>query len=271
MDYNDFTALETDTLVDVGLVQPEGEQEEQPAQETETHTDNNEQGEDQAEQTNTESETSTEVPTLNLDGIGEVKLDDIKEWQKGYLRQSDYTRKTQELAKQREEVATAVEVFDYLRNNPNLVSQLKQLDTEGTMNTGVMNQTTPEAGMLKQLWYNQKSMEIDHQVDKLKRQYGDIDEVALFNKAAELKTDNLEYAYKIIAFDNKPLNEKDLVERAKSELRNELEQSKNATKTIVSSNSTQMQSQQTALSSAEKRVALGMGLTESEYSKWKNK
>lgn len=34
-------------------------------------------------------ETPTVPDVLNIDGIGEVKIDEIKEWKSGYLRQSD--------------------------------------------------------------------------------------------------------------------------------------------------------------------------------------
>ena len=48
-----------------------------------------------------------EVPNqpskYNIEGIGGGKWKKIKEWHQGNLRQSDYTRKTQALAKERED------------------------------------------------------------------------------------------------------------------------------------------------------------------------
>ena len=55
--------------------------------------------------------------TFNIDGIGEVTADQIKEWKNGNMRQSDYTRKTQDLAKERAEHKDALELYSYLRSN----------------------------------------------------------------------------------------------------------------------------------------------------------
>lgn len=44
-----------------------------------------------------------EVDEIDIDGE-KVTLDDIREWKKWNLRQADYTRKTQELAREREEI-----------------------------------------------------------------------------------------------------------------------------------------------------------------------
>lgn len=44
-----------------------------------------------------------EKPKVRLSDGTEVDLDEVEEWRKGALRQSDYTRKTQELAAQRKE------------------------------------------------------------------------------------------------------------------------------------------------------------------------
>lgn len=280
MEHN-FTALDTETLQEVGLVHPEETETEiendsatTDTEETKVETGN--EIVESEEVTNTESDdekkTTDEVTTFNIEGIGEVKLDEIKEWYKGHLRQSDYTKKTQELARQREEVQEAVELFEYLQQNPHLVQQLQKLDESGSANDEVLQKTTPYNAMLKQLWYNQKSMEIDRQLDNLKAKYGDIDEVALFDTARELKTDNLEMAYRVIAFDSKPpLDEKALIEKAKNELRMELEKNKQSTKTIVSPTSQVVKQAADNLTDEEKRVARMMGLSESDYAKWKNK
>lgn len=262
---NTITALDTQTLVDVGLVQPEQTQESAEPNTTEAAEPTAE-----TQQEGSTIPTTTPVTTVDIDGIGSVSVNDIKEWQRGSMRQSDYTRKTQELARQREEMADAIEVFNYLQQNPNIVEQLKAIDEHGVVNTNVVNKTTPESAMMKQLWFNQKSMEIDKQVDNLKSKYGDIDEVLLFNTAAKLKTDDLEFVYRALAFENKKLDEKAIIEKAKEELKRELAGNKASLSTVVSTNVTQRPTTNT-ITNEERRVAEAMGISADDYMKWKNK
>lgn len=129
--------------------QPETESEaeaiEEPEQETvETSEEVAESVDDQPE---TESE--PEAPTFNDDTeieMGEnrkaVKLSELRE---GYLRQSDYTKKTQELATQRKELDAQTEKLkpvqswlDYMDNNPWVFSQIDQA-LKDYHNTGVID------------------------------------------------------------------------------------------------------------------------------------
>lgn len=52
----------------------------------------------------TPPEAVAETPRVRLKDGSEVTLDEVEDWRKGTLRQSDYTRKTQELATSRKEI-----------------------------------------------------------------------------------------------------------------------------------------------------------------------
>lgn len=58
-------------------------------------------------------ETQIEVPTA--DGTQRMSLGDLRD---GWMRQADYTRKTQELAEQRKVATDAIEVYEAMRENP---------------------------------------------------------------------------------------------------------------------------------------------------------
>lgn len=254
----DHTALDTGVLE---LVQPTAE----PTVETT-------QGDDVA--VTTEPDQSTEPaaePTaseLELEGIGKVTLDEIREWKQGALRQSDYTKKTQELAKQREELADAMEVYNYLQQNPQLVATLEAIE-KGAVNP-VLKTTAPENSLLRDVLYNQKAMEVDMKVNALKQKYGEVDEVALFNKAAELRTDDLEFVYKALKFDGGTVDQQALIEEAKRQLREELEGNKGKVQTIVGAKpGSNFQKAVASLTPEEKRVAEAMGMSPSDYLKWK--
>ena len=74
-----------------------------------------EEGEDEGEPEDEEADTAKDEPEqesaplkLKLDDGSEITLDEAR---KGYLRQSDYTRKQQDLARERDEVRTSREQF----------------------------------------------------------------------------------------------------------------------------------------------------------------
>lgn len=271
-----MTALDTSTLESIGLVQPTPDTTVTPAVEGQPAQTDPIETEDAAktpESTEPIADIETSRPTveeLEIEGIGKVKIEDIKEWQKGNLRQSDYTRKTQELARQREELAEAVEVFNYLKENPQIVQALQAIDEQGVVDNGVMQKTSPESAMMKQLYYNQKSMEVDMQLDKLRDKYGEFDAVEVLNMATQLRTEDLEQAYKLANFDKIAADQQKIKDQVKAELKTELEQNRFKTQTIVSAPSSQMQPNLNTLTPEEIRVATGMGLSAEDYYKWKN-
>ena len=89
-------------------------------------------------------------PEIEIGGE-KVKLSQIQEWRKGYLRQDDYTRKTQQLAEQRKQIEQLQQrlqpllaVEQYLAANPQAALALKQFLQSG----GVAPQ--PQAGAVAQ-------------------------------------------------------------------------------------------------------------------------
>ena len=59
-----------------------------------------------------------EDPEFDLGEGKKAKLSQIKEWEKGTMLQSDYTKKTTELAEQRKEVQDLMNLAEYLKSNP---------------------------------------------------------------------------------------------------------------------------------------------------------
>lgn len=205
---------------------------------------------------------------VHIEGLGDFTIDELKEFRNGYLRQSDYTRKTQELARQREEAQDALELYNYLRENPQMVNALMQMDNGA--NQQVIQRATPEASMMQQIIHTQKAMEIEMKLNELKGKYGnDIDEVALFQKANQLKTNDLEFVYKALQYDNLLAERQQAEQNAANSLQAEIAANKKAVSTIVSPKQGNVVKQSPSLSSDEKRVAALMGLSEADYLKWK--
>ena len=82
--------------------------------------------------------------------------------------------------------------------------------------------------------------------------------------------DDLEFVYKALSYDKGQFDERSAIEKAKAELRAELENNKAIVSTTVSSQQSAAPVQEKVqLTEQEKRIAAAMGLSESEYVKWK--
>ena len=205
---------------------------------------------------------------VHIEGLGDFTIDELKEFRNGYLRQSDYTRKTQELARQRQEAQDALELYNYLRDNPQMVEALMKMDNGANAQT--IQRATPENAMMQQILHTQKAMEIEMRLNELKSKYGDdIDEVSLFQKANQMKTDDLEFVYKALQYDNLLAEKQQAQQTAANTLQSEIAANKKAVSTIVSPRQSNVVTQTPTLSADEKRVAALMGLSESDYLKWK--
>lgn len=130
----------------------------------------------------------------------------LKEALDGYSRQSDYTRKTQEIAAERQRLAQAEAIYQALEADP-----------EGTMRAlqdafGLAQQSAPDgaddewadpteqriAALEAQIAAQQEAARqaaIDTEISTLKTQYGDFDETQLLAHAVKYGIPNLEAAY----------------------------------------------------------------------------
>lgn len=205
-------------------------------------------------QATTQTEPSTEPQKFIVDGQ-ELTLDEL---QRGYLRQSDYTRKTQEISRQARELETARQFMGQLKQNPEIASQLGFDEQQ---------QYTQE---LEQNYYD---LLVEQEINQLSTKYADFEASEVLNFALTNKLENLEHAYLL----NKQLAPKQLntqqyttpapvdVEALKQQIRNEILAEQN-TATIITSGGTAPTPQQgVQLSEAELRVAKAMKLTPEQY------
>ena len=166
------------------------------------------------------SEEPAESYTVKVDGSEEqVSLEELRD---GYQRQSDYTRKTQELASERKRLQQAEAIVTSLEADP-----------EGTMSAvadafGVSTRQAPKAaevdpygaawgddtpdptedrirGLEQKLAAQdrvQRRQQVEKQVENLKGQYGDFDAQDLFQHALANKITNLEAALTHMRYDD---------------------------------------------------------------------
>lgn len=239
---------------------PEETPSEQPTMDSQTEGEEVTNTTDLSEEENVQDVQDT-PQYINLDGE-QLTLEQIKEFKQGYLRQSDYTKKTQILAQERERLKEAVELYEYLQSNPEIAQKLVEEDT------GVKNiAPTQENQMLKDLSYKIATIELDAQLNNLKAKDPDLDEIELLTIANQRGV-NIDDAYNIY----RGLNFDKILERKLKEqsanLTKQIQQNGNVTKTLISDADKANKNANYGLSDAQLNMAKKLGMTPEEYAKW---
>ena len=150
--------------------------------------------------------TETSGYTVKVDG--EQQQVSLEELQSGYQRQADYTRKTQELASERQRLQQAETIVSALEADPQGTlaalgnalgvadSPVPQDDVSSWEDEDPTAQRVAhlEAQVARQAQTHRKQA-LDKEVSRLKGQYGNFDEQVLFKHALDNKIANLEAAY----------------------------------------------------------------------------
>lgn len=170
-----------------------------------------------------------------------------------------------------EETQSALELYRYLEQNPHLVQAMRNVDVEGykELNNFVPDELTKKVKEMEEFIEEQR---YNQYVSGLKNKYSDFDEDKVLEYAEKHDVLNLEVAYKAMKADSiKEPNVEELRKQIKEELLNELKQNSLETQSIVGGVSQKPinQDESVRLSSREERIAKAMGMTPSEYNKWR--
>ena len=170
-----------------------------------------------------------------------------------------------------EETQSALELYKYLEQNPHLVQAMRDVDVEGykNLNNFVPDELTKKVKEMEEFIEEQR---YNSYVSELKNKYSDFDEDKVLEYAEKHDVLNLEVAYKAMKADSiKEPNMEELRKQIKEELLNELKQNSLETQSIVGGVSQKPinQDESVRLSSREERIAKAMGMTPSEYNKWR--
>ena len=160
-------------------------------------------------------ETSKEVPegpTYAVKVDGEETQVTLEELQQGYQRQADYTRKTQEVAAERERLQQAEAIVSALENDPS--GTLQTLARSFNVDTFDQPQTNEDGyeldatekklveleNKLAKQEQAQRVQQVEREVDTLQEKYGEFDRKELLNHALKHGISNLEAAYTHMRF-----------------------------------------------------------------------
>lgn len=183
-------------------------------------------------QEGTVATTPTPITEYEIDGLGKVKIDDIKEWKQGYLRQSDYTKKTQSIAAQKKEIQDAIDLYDYFKHNPQIARQVangQPINTAGTP----LDRINPVTGELEEVKRELSTIKLDAELNRLKGRYTDFNEVEVLEKAEELGVNDLEFVYKALKGDKVDTLADTIRKQVEAELLQKIQANNTATQTII--------------------------------------
>ena len=218
-----------------------------------------------------EPETQPEQPetsvVINDDVEVEVNGEKLKvsELKQGYMRTADYTRKTQEVARQRKEAEEALRLLQQIRQTPGAAPIAPQpLD--------------PVQAKVVELENKMYDMMLEREIEQLSNKYSDFNVVAVLETAQAKGITDLEDAYKLTIANKPPtptapsVDVEQIRREAYEKARKEIEEQIKATQTIVGPTDVKpvVVDESSQLTPAEINVALNMGISASEYLKWKN-
>jgi hypothetical protein len=206
---------------------------------------------------------------FEIEGIGKLTPDQIKEYKQGYLRQSDYTRKTQELAQQRTEAKEAIELYNYLKNNPEIVQAMQNGDYNSVQGNPVIAKALSSNPQIEQMQVELASIRLDSEIARLKAQYSDFDEVSVIGEADKRGISDLEFVYKALQGEKLPNLKTELEKQIKSTITEEIRRNGLATSTIINSNDVPATNVADGLTPEELVIAQKMGIAPEKYAKAK--
>ena len=183
----------------------------------------------------------------------------LKEAVSGYQRQSDYTRKTQQLAEERKNVQFAQAIQQALDNDPSAtiellkshygLEQTDSYDEDDLFADPMEKQYRQLESRLRSFEEQQAFNELERNISGLQQKYGeDFDANEVVAQALALGTTNLEAVYKQIAFDR--LYSKDKAQREvqqrKAQQEQKVVQAKRTSGIVAGGSSSQSSSADTA-------------------------
>ena len=170
-----------------------------------------------------------------------------------------------------EETQSALELYKYLEQNAHLVQAMREIDAQGyqQLNQYIPDEITKQLNELKDF---KAEIEYREYIKDLKSKYSDFDEDKVLEYAEQVDITDLEVAYKAMNADSvKEPDIEALREQIKQELLEELKNNSINTQSLVGGvNQKPINANENIkLSSKEQRIAKAMGLTPSEYYKWR--
>lgn len=174
-------------------------------------TDSNLGAEQPEPTTDAGTDAAVDAPTFTVKVNGEDIEVTQEELLSGYQRQTDYTRKTQEVARQAEALKRAAAIQEALERDPaealKVLSEAYGVDLAPDADEDLMDPMERKQRELERqitsLQQTARQAQIDRTLSELKTTYGDFDEEALFAHSLKTGIHDLRAAYRDMTYDER--------------------------------------------------------------------
>lgn len=197
-------------------------------------------------------EQTTVQPTVDkfdIPGFGEVTLDELKEYKNGYMRQDDYTRKTQALAEERKSM-----MFNQQTPQPTATP---------------VQQSQPQVKPVQSdLEVKVEKLLLETELSRLKSKHSDFNEVAVLDKAIMMMNNGVPASaidYEMLYKATRNVDEQSIREQ----ILRELNASANTDSLINGGSGNPPASQQITLNPDEDKIRIKMGISVEDWIKYK--
>lgn len=248
------------------------ESEDEDYEEDSEDLEEEEDSEDEEDSEEEETE-ETSVDEIEIDGEKLTK-DQIREMKKMGMLQSDYTKKTTELANQRKQMANELELVKRIENDPQLIAIMSEyFQKSGQPNSvqPITKESTYNNGLAEKMFL----LEGEIIVSKMKNEdpifaNSKTGEAEIYQIALEKNID-LQTAKVLWEGMNKNLyfkDEKDIVKKTKKEIAEKQKKNKGKTRTLVSKGDKSNKDKTVRLSAKQSKIASMFGMSDEEYAKY---
>lgn len=207
----------------------------------------------------------SEISKYNIDGE-ELTVEQIRELRSNAKTYKDVLAEQQRITRMGEEHKDAIELFNYLKNKPELTQKLYELDSTLTNQVKTLDPMSEKVASIENRF---KMMDIERQLDSIVSKDNSVTKGELLKEATESRCD-IQTAYNIWRGKNfdKTLQAK-LNEQSK-QLTQKIKSNAQVTKTAISNGDTLNKGDISfGLSDVEQAMAKKLGMTFEDYSKWK--
>lgn len=204
-------------------------------------------------------------PITEIDIDGEkYSIDDVKSWKTSNMASSDYLEKVNALEREKEQHRDALELFSYMKERPDLVKKLYELDAEAPK----VKTIDPQMSEIGSLKTEIAKMKIEKELEILKIREPEVNEMEVLKLAVDNRVDisTATTMWKGKNFD-KILQSK-LKEQSKN-LAKEISTNNSATKSLIKKGDGVSNTGDSGLSEMELMFAKKMDMTPEEYKRWK--
>lgn len=222
------------------------------------------------EQADTQEEVQTPEPINEIDLDGEkLTLEQIRELKKGNLRQSDYTKKTQELANYKKEHSEALEFYEYFKKNPELLSKLADAEKElGIKGADYAQKLDPVRQELNDLKQQMVMNTINTQLEAIMSKDKTVSDVDLLNIANQYNVP-IDTAYNIYRGQNFEKYTQSIKQEAKKEVGEKLKSNADMTNSAIAKGDGSNVKGNFGLTPVEMAFAKKVGMSAEDYAKYK--